>query len=144
MASQSKTDVSDMMKRTQQMLGTLPAMTPQMEQFWKTQEGILDDVEDFSRAWFARRHEATRSALETVRQANGDGADPTAAVGALADWQRHAMERMTEDMREWMELCTRCASRMAPLGQSGSGTADKKAATSGPKSARGAQPARQE
>jgi len=113
-ASESKSDVSDMMKKTQEIFATVPAMAPQMEQFWKAQDGILEEVEDFSKAWFERRHEAARSALDAVRKANGNGTDPAAAMEAITDWQRHSMERMTEDMRQWMELWSRCAGRMTP------------------------------
>ena len=33
--------------------------------FWQAQEGILKETEDLMTKWFKRRHDATRSALET-------------------------------------------------------------------------------
>ena len=102
-----------MMKRTQGMLAVSPLMAPQMEQVWKAQEGLLDETEAFTRAWFDRRHEAARSALETVRKINGNGSDPAAAMQAITDWQRHSIERMTEDIQQFAEMCSRCVGRIA-------------------------------
>ena len=80
MASDAKTDVTEMIRRTQDMVANVPAMAPQMEQFWEAQDGILDDVEDCTRAWFDRRHAATRSALAAVREVSGNGTDPATAM----------------------------------------------------------------
>jgi hypothetical protein len=76
MASDATTDVTEMMRKTQDTVASVSAMTPQMEQFWKAQDGILDEVEDYTRAWFDRRHAATRSAVEAVREVSGNGTDP--------------------------------------------------------------------
>ena len=38
-----------------------------------------------------------------------DAANPSEALQSIADWQRHSMERMVEDAREWLEMITRCA-----------------------------------
>jgi len=102
-----------MMKQAQGMLAANPVMAPQMEQVWKAQEGLLDETEAFTKAWYDRRHEAARSALETVRKINGDGADPAAAMQAITDWQRHSIERMTEDIQQFTEMCSRCVGRIA-------------------------------
>ena len=86
-----------------------------MEQFWKAQDAILEETEAFSKAWFERRHEATRQAVEAVRKLNGEGgggADPTAAMRAMAEWQQGSLRRMAQDMQEWVELCSRCAARV--------------------------------
>ncbi len=144
MASDAKTDVTEMIRRTQDMVASVPAMTPQMEEFWKAQDGILEDVEDFTRAWFERRHAATRSALEAVREVSGNGKDPATAMTVIADWQRHSMERMTEDIQQWTELCARCAGRMAPEPQSPSATEGAKAAKSGAKTRGGSHSASKE
>lgn len=109
----ASTAFSDAMRQVQGMFAMNPMMGPQMEQFWKAQDAILEDAEDYAKSWFERRHEATHSALDTVRKINGNGTDPTSAMQAMAEWQRHSMERLTQDMQDWVEMCSRCAGRLA-------------------------------
>lgn len=104
---------ADLMKQTQGMMAWTPMLTPQMEQFWKAQEDMLEDAEAFSKAWYARRHDATRSALKAVRKLNGSGVTPMSVMHEMADWQRHSLERLSEDMQHLMGLCARCAGRIA-------------------------------
>ena len=112
MATDSKTPLTDFVEQTRGMLATNPMLAPQMEQFWKAQDEVLEEAENFSKAWFERRHEAAKSALEAVRDVNGNGADPSAAMRSMMDWQQHSLQRMASDMQQWLELCSRCASRM--------------------------------
>ncbi len=112
MADESKR-VGDPMEHVQGMLALNPVIGPQMQEFWKAQDGVLKETEAFSKAWFERRHAAAQSALETVRKANGNGADPSAAMRAMIDWQQGSFRRMAEDLQEWVEMCSRCAGRMA-------------------------------
>ena len=144
MASDTKTDITETIRKMQDMVASVPAMAPQMEQFWNAQDSILDDVEGFTQGWFERRHEATRSALEAIREANGNGTDPSAAMMVIANWQRHSMERMTEDIQQWTDLWARCAGRMAPATPAASATGGAKAAKSGAKTRSGAQSAAKE
>lgn len=111
MADESK-KVGDLMEQFQGMLALNPAIGPQMEEFWKAQDRILEEAEAFSKAWFERRHDAARTALEAVRKANGNGSDPSAAMQAMVDWQQQSFRRMASDMQEWVELCSHCAARM--------------------------------
>jgi len=104
--------VGDLMEQAQEMLSLNRAVGPQMEGFWKAQGGILEETEAFSKAWFERRHDSAKAALEAVRKANGDGAAPSAAMQAMIDWHHGSFRRMAEDMQKWVELCSRCASRM--------------------------------
>lgn len=104
---------ADLVKQTQGLMAMNPLLAPQMEQFWHAQEGMLDEGEAFSKAWYARRHEAARSALKLVRKFNGTRSNPMATLQDMADWQRHSLERLTEDMQHWMSLCARCAGRFA-------------------------------
>lgn len=86
---------------------------PQMRQFWKAQERILTEAEDFARHWFARRHEAALGALRACEQAaRVNPADAAGALQAFRDWQARSAERMAEDMREWAELWARCATHL--------------------------------
>ncbi|KPQ16164.1 MAG: hypothetical protein HLUCCO18_09430 [Rhodobacteraceae bacterium HLUCCO18] len=119
MANESKTTgglvTEDLMERTRGLFAAAPLNEPQMEQFWKAQDAILEETEAFSKAWFERRHEATRQAVEAVHKLNGEGgggADPTAAMRAMAEWQQGSLRRMAQDMQEWVELCSRCAARV--------------------------------
>lgn len=113
MASEKNTLATDLMEQARGMMAANPLISPQMEQFWKAQDGILEEAEAYSKAWFGRRHEATRSALETVRKMNGNGSDPAAALRAMTEWQQHSFQRLVEDAQEWLELCTRCANRVS-------------------------------
>ena len=81
MANESKTTgglvTEDLMERTRS--GPCSRAAPpaersrRMEQFWKAQDAILEETEAFSKAWFERRHEATRQAVEAVHKLNGEG-----------------------------------------------------------------------
>lgn len=105
--------VTDMMKQMQGMMAFNPTWAPQCEQFWRAQAGVLDEAEAFSRAWFTRRHEAIRSALQIVREMNGKTPEPATTLQAMSEWQRHSFERMAEDLEHWMSLCAHCAGRIA-------------------------------
>lgn len=113
MAVDSKTTLANIMDQARSMMAMNPVLAPQMEQFWKAQDEILKEAENFSSAWFQRRHEATQSALEAVREVDGNGADPSAAMRSLVDWQQHSFQRIGDDMQQWVELCSRCAGRVA-------------------------------
>lgn len=104
---------ADLVKQAQGLMAMNPMIAPQMEQFWKAQDGLLDEAEAFSREWYARRHDAARSALRTVRKLDGDSTNPMALMQEMAEWQRHSFQRLTEDMQHWMSMCARCAGRVA-------------------------------
>lgn len=112
MATESKTAIPDFVEQARAMLVINPLIAPQMEQFWKAQDQILEESEAFSRAWFERRHEATKTALEAVDKMEGTGADPAAAMRSMADWQQASVQRLAADLQQWVELCARCTRRM--------------------------------
>ena len=93
--------------------GPLPAealVAPQMKQFWKAQEKIPAEAEAFAHHWFARRHAATKSALKACEAAaEANPTDAVAALQAFRDWQAQSAERMSEDVREWIDMLGRCA-----------------------------------
>lgn len=111
--SQTPALFSDIMKSAQSMMSINPVLAPQIEQFWDAQEKLLNEAETFTHHWFQRRHEATRTALDTARKATsaGDG-DPATAMQAMMGWQRHSLERMAEDAREWFEMVSRCTGQV--------------------------------
>lgn len=112
MAANSNKAMSDMMDEARSMLLANPMIAPQMEQFWKAQRAILEEGQAFSKAWFERRQEAIRTALDAVRKVN-DGNDPGAAMQAMAEWQQGSFQRLTDDMQDWFELCSHCAGPIA-------------------------------
>ena len=78
--------------------------------FWQAQESILKETEGFMKNWFNRRHDATRSALETC--ANAEAAtlqDPASMAQAIANWQSHSMQRIAEDAQDCADLMSRCS-----------------------------------
>lgn len=90
-----------------------PMIGPQIEHFWEAQEKILDESETFARNWFERRHEATRSAMSAAKGVTRAGStDPATAARALADWHSRSLERMAEDLRDWFDMCSRCAGHL--------------------------------
>ncbi len=88
---------------------------PQAHQFWEAQERILNEVEEFTRRWFERRHTATRSAIKASEDAIGrrGATDPSGILLAVGEWQAHSVERIAEDIQEWIDLCSRCAGHLA-------------------------------
>lgn len=112
MTADSKTPITKPTHPAQGMLGLQPMIGPQMEQFWKAQDGVLEEAEAYSNAWFEHRHQAARSALGAIRKVNGNAADPSAAMQAIVEWQRHSFERLVEDARQWVNFCSNCTARM--------------------------------
>ncbi len=101
---------TDVLRSMQGMMSANPLIAPQVEQFWNAQDKLLDEAEEYSRHWFRRRHEAARTALEAARETtSGDRIEPAKAMNTMTEWQRHSIERMVEDAREWFEMVTRCA-----------------------------------
>lgn len=91
-----------------------PLIGPQMPQFWELQEKLLSEAEEFSKNWFARRHEAALSALRASEEAIGNAAsDPACVMKAMINWQAHSAERISEDILEWIDLWSRCARSVA-------------------------------
>jgi hypothetical protein len=106
--------LGDLITQAQGLLTVNRMMAPQLEQFWKAQEKILEEAGVFSQGWFDRRHEATEAALDTISQLGGQGgmADASGAQ-AIAEWHRGSFDRMTEDFRQWITFCTRSFSHFA-------------------------------
>ena len=107
-----------------------PLIAPQIEQFWDTQEKVLDETQRFTQHWFERRHEAVRSSLDTARNVtSGALTNPMSVMTLMSEWQKHSAERMAEDAREWFETMSRCAeyainTEKATLDETMTGAAD--------------------
>ncbi len=108
--SEMPENFSNIVKSMQSAITANPLIAPQAEHLGKTQEQLLDTAETFTRSWFQRRHEATRTAMIAARKsAEKERTNPAEAFQTIAEWQRHSMERMVEDAREWLEMVSRCA-----------------------------------
>lgn len=130
--ARSRTIFDDAIKQTKDMVAMNPVAAPQLEQFWRAQDCMLDAAETFSHGWFQRRHEAAKAAIDVARLIGGSGgARPDAAARALTEWQRDSAERLAEDMQGWIEFCTRCAGHMSEAqieaGKEGLETVEKRA-----------------
>ena len=100
----------DVFKSMQGAMVSNPLFAPQAGHFWQTQEHLLEAAEAYTRSWFERRHEATRTAMTAARKAaTEDGGNAGEAMQSIAEWQRHSMERMVEDARDWLDMVTQCA-----------------------------------
>jgi len=100
-------DMTDLARQTQALFKLNAAAAPQLEQVMTVQEGMLEQAETFTRHWIERRQEAVDTGLEALKEMNStDKPDPVAAMQTIADWQRGSFERLTEDFRDWMTLCT--------------------------------------
>jgi len=107
--NKTMTDMQEMTKSALAMFTALPGAGSQSTHFWQAQDMILEEVEKFSSAWFKRRHEGTRAAIETSRQlAEGAMSDPAAAMEILTNWQSRSIERLTEDAKDCSEMMSRC------------------------------------
>ncbi|WP_439155185.1 hypothetical protein [Yoonia sp.] len=100
---------TDLVQQVRAVMVVNPMIHPQIVQFWTAQEKFLQEAETFTAGWFARRHDAVDTALDVVDAMTGNGAsDPSAVTSAMADWMHGSMQRMSEDAREWIELCAHC------------------------------------
>jgi len=91
----------------------LSAAVPQMQQFWTAQDQILSDFEDLSRAWFQRRHEASRKGLEAAKSLGTNGeTDISHAMEVMNDWLTNSVARLADDARDNYEFCMRCTNHL--------------------------------
>lgn len=90
-----------------------------MAWFRASQERFFREVETTSRAWLARREEATLSAFDTFVRTTWNGGDPDRAMGAILDWQHGTFRRLACDMQHWVGFWSRCAAQPAAESQGG-------------------------
>ncbi|SIO47513.1 hypothetical protein SAMN05444722_2421 [Rhodovulum sp. ES.010] len=113
MAKETDVTLGDMVRQAQGVFALGPVAAPQLEHFWRAQEDILEEVEGAAKKWFRRRHEAAQSALEVMHEMQGAGVAPQAALQAMADWQSQSMQRVADDLGDWVDLWSRCVGRLA-------------------------------
>ncbi|MDE4173733.1 hypothetical protein PXK01_06175 [Phaeobacter sp. PT47_59] len=97
----------------QALLSLSPLAGPQLHQFWEIQEKLLKETEAFTKHWFERRHTAARTALQATAAIFEKSPGDPAAAKVLRDWQMQSAERVSADIQEWIDLCTRSAEHVA-------------------------------
>ena len=112
MTDNTAASLTDLLKQAQKAFPVSPLVTPRAEHFWEAQDRILKETEAFSKNWFQRRHAATQSALEAARKSGAASGDMTEGLRIMSEWQRHSLERLSEDFREWMAMSARCMGQM--------------------------------
>jgi hypothetical protein len=100
----------DTLNAAQGMFSANPVYSAGSMHFLQAQDRFLREAETFCAAWFNRRHDATRTALDAGARITQVGLnDPASALKILADWQAGSLARMAEDAKECAEMVTRCA-----------------------------------
>src|SRR6056297_3885931 len=100
-----QTDVTDLARQTQALFNQNGAITPQVDQVMKVQQGMLEQAETFTRHWVERRQKALDTGVEALNKIGSSGKpDPVAAMQIISKWQHGSLERLTEDFQDWMAL----------------------------------------
>jgi hypothetical protein len=98
--SMTNTDFSEQWKSMQKMfLLSFPhseSFQENARRFWENQEKILQNMEEFTSAWFKRRHTGAHSAQEAAARMCGTES-VVDAVQAYQDWAKGAFERLMAD-----------------------------------------------
>jgi len=112
--SNADQSTNETLKEVWQLMNANPFMAPQVEHFWEAQDYLLNETEAFTAKWFARRHAATRAAIDAARtMAKSGSGHPDSSLQTLSDWQSQSAERVAEDIQEWLDLWSRCADFVA-------------------------------
>jgi hypothetical protein len=100
MANDSAAKAQDPAAVYNQMFHSFQAQSAaNLDRFWKNQELILGAMENFSRNWFSRRHEATQSALGASHSAASCDS-PAEAMGCWREWFEGSMQRVMADLED--------------------------------------------
>ncbi len=107
---QTQQDATATTQRIEALLDPDGMAATGLEQILTLQREVSQQTETFARHWLERRQEALETGVDALREISGaEGADPAKAMRALTNWQRGSIHRLTEDLQEWMTLCTQTA-----------------------------------
>lgn len=107
------TGLMELIQPAQQLFAANPMAGSSTRQFWETQERMLAEAENFTSAWFQRRNQATRAAMQASEKLSSSGpGNPAVLFEIMSEWQKSSIERMTADARECGEMLGRCAGMM--------------------------------
>jgi hypothetical protein len=89
--------------------------------FWKKQSNVLDSMQEFSRGWFERRHDATIAALDAAT-CMCDAQNPAEAIQHYHTWAMGSAERTAADVTAWQKhVMNAMESVAAPLSEGSEG-----------------------
>ena len=86
--------------------------------YWRSQDKILDSMQEFTREWFERRHEATKTALAAA-QRSSEANSPAEVVRELQAWMLGSMQRVVADGLACQKYLMAMAELSAPPTASG-------------------------
>jgi hypothetical protein len=86
--------------------------------YWRSQDKILDIMQEFSREWFERRHEATKTALDAA-QRSCEANSPAEVVREFQAWMMGSMQRVVADGLACQKHLIAMAELSAPPAASG-------------------------
>ncbi|TYB81332.1 hypothetical protein [Maritimibacter fusiformis] len=113
MASRENTTAADedALNAAQVEFSLNPAFfAPRAQDYWTAQEQILKELENFTSAWFRRRHDAARSMVEARSRIASDApTDPASVMREISEWQTGVMEQLAQDAKEYADMMARCA-----------------------------------
>ena len=81
--------------------------------FWKNQDKLLDSMSEFSRSWFERRRDATRTALDAAN-CMCDAQNPADAIQHCQTWLMGSAERIAADAAAWQKHIMNAIELMTP------------------------------
>ncbi len=107
----------DALNAAQGMFSANPVFQPPAMHFLMAQgpiqDGMREEAEKFSAAWFKRREDASRALMDAAVKMSTDGLkNPVTAMKIFTDWQAGAMERIAEDAKDCTQMVTRCAENL--------------------------------
>jgi len=103
--------IDDGFEGLRELLSGNPFYRPQAEHFWDAQKYVIDETKTCAASWLKRRQSAAAQLVDAMKTISKSGpGDPAASMKAMAELQAGAAERLSEDIRDWFELGSRCAS----------------------------------
>jgi hypothetical protein len=70
--------------------------------YWRTQEKLLDGMQEFARGWFERRHEGAKSAFDAA-QRSCEAASPAAVMREFQEWMAGSAQRLASDCAAYQQ-----------------------------------------
>jgi hypothetical protein len=140
MTQKSEAKLPDPFEVAQKMFSAWPqfgvAARENLQTFWSNQEKLLDNMQEFSRAWFERRRQATKTAMEAAK-CMCEAENPVDAAQHCQTWMAGSAERIVADITALQQHAMKAAelltaqasaeleSRKADIAQVSSGRSSK-------------------
>ncbi len=85
----------------------------QTERFWRAENDMVSEIEDYLNGWCKRRHDAAKAAMNFGHLLT-NSADQTEVIEAWGDLSSRAMTRLSEDAEAQMTLLQNMAFKLMP------------------------------